>query len=333
MKKETIIILVLFMLCISSSFGVAAAYLIYGNEDDGQDQGGDSDEDDGQDQGGDSDEDDGQDPEPCEGSWSEWSGCSEPCGGGIKTRTWTTSPGGEPKYGGTACPSPTTREEACNTSACPAEPCEGSWSEWSGCSEPCGGGIKTRTWTTSPGGEPKYGGTACPSPKIESDDCNTQACPSTSPAPQSCQGSWSGWSGWSDCSATCGGGIKTRTKTWTTSPGGESRYGGAACPPNKKEEEECNTQACSVNWDGSTTSTSGSPTWEEFPSLILSGTKLSSVGGGDISPTECKQKCIDNSACGGITTKKEKQCFLYGGDAMPDPQTAGNWWTSYTLVR
>jgi hypothetical protein len=211
-------------------------------------------------------------------------------------------------------------------------PCQGSWSEWSGCSKPCGGGTKTKTWTTSPGGEPLNGGTACPSPTTESADCNTQACPSTSPAPQNCQGSWSGWSGWSDCSATCGGGIKTRTKTWTTSPGGESRYGGAACPPNKKEEEECNTQACSVNWDGSTTNTSGSPIWEEFPSLKLSGTKLSS-GGGDISPADCKQKCIENSACGGILTKSGKKCFLYGGDAMPNPTTVGEWWVSYTLVR
>ena len=322
MSSKNLPYILLLLLCLSSSSGSALLAYLWST-------GGDGGEGDASGEGG-----EGDASVPCQGGWSDWSDCSLACGGGTRSRTWTTSPGGEPLNGGTACPSPLTQEEACNTGACPAEPCKGSWSGWSGCSEPCGGGTKTKTWTTSPGGEPKYGGTACPSPTTKSADCNTQACPSTSPAPQNCQGSWSGWSDWSDCSATCGGGIKTRTDTWTTSPGGESRYGGAACPPNKKEEEACNTQACSVNWDGSTTSTSGSPIWEEFPSLKLSGTKLSSGGGnGNISPAECKQKCIDNSACGGILTKSGKYCYLYGGDAMPNPTTVGNWWVSYTLVR
>ena len=56
--------------------------------------------------------------------------------------------------------------------------CTGSWSGWSGCSNTCGGGTKTRTWTTTR--QPAYGGTACPSPSTQSTSCNTQVCPSPS---------------------------------------------------------------------------------------------------------------------------------------------------------
>ena len=52
--------------------------------------------------------------------------------------------------------------------------CTGSWSGWSGCSKTCGGGTKTKTWTTTT--QPQHGGTACPSPSTQSTSCNTQAC-------------------------------------------------------------------------------------------------------------------------------------------------------------
>jgi hypothetical protein len=169
---------------------------------------------------------------PCQGSWSNWGACSEPCGGGTRSRTWTTT--AEPLYGGAACPSPLTQEEACNTGACPAEPCKGSWSGWSACSAPCGGGIKTRTWTTSPGGEPKHGGTACPSPKIESDDCNTQACPID------CVGEWKLSS--NQCDFECGpqqGQYVYEVKT-------SAAHGGANCPnaTGDTEMRDCENPAC-----------------------------------------------------------------------------------------
>jgi hypothetical protein len=169
---------------------------------------------------------------PCQGSWSNWGACSEPCGGGTRSRTWTTT--AEPLYGGAACPSPLTQEEACNTGACPAEPCKGSWSGWSACSAPCGGGIKTRTWTTSPGGEPKHGGTACPSPKIESDDCNTQACPID------CVGEWKLDS--NQCIQDCGpeqGQFVYEVKT-------SAAHGGASCPnaTGDTEMRDCENPAC-----------------------------------------------------------------------------------------
>jgi hypothetical protein len=67
-----------------------------------------------------------------------------------------------------------------STGSTPPSPvnCAGSWSGWSGCSNTCGGGTKTRTWTTTR--QPAYGGTACPSPSTQSTSCNTQVCPSPS---------------------------------------------------------------------------------------------------------------------------------------------------------
>src|SRR6056300_978475 len=61
----------------------------------------------------------GQSPIPCVGSWSEWGACDKTCGSGTQTRTWTTTT--EPKYSGTACPSPTTESQSCNTDPCPIE--------------------------------------------------------------------------------------------------------------------------------------------------------------------------------------------------------------------
>jgi hypothetical protein len=49
----------------------------------------------------------------CKGYWGGWSSCSKTCGGGTRSRTWTTTT--QPKNGGTACPSPSTQSQSCNT--------------------------------------------------------------------------------------------------------------------------------------------------------------------------------------------------------------------------
>jgi hypothetical protein len=49
----------------------------------------------------------------------------------------------------------------------------------------------------------------------------------------------SDWSAWGTCSASCGGGTQTRTRTITTQPAN----GGSACPA-LSESQSCNTQSC-----------------------------------------------------------------------------------------
>jgi hypothetical protein len=51
------------------------------------------------------------------------------------------------------------------------------------------------------------------------------------------------WSEWSACSAECGGGTQTRTRTIVTPPAN----GGAECP-SLIEEQACNEQECVVVW-------------------------------------------------------------------------------------
>jgi hypothetical protein len=68
----------------------------------------------------------------------------------------------------------TVKHEA--TVTCAPVDCQGNWSDWTECTKSCGGGTKTRTWTTLPGGQPKFGGQACPSPIEESEQCNTLRC-------------------------------------------------------------------------------------------------------------------------------------------------------------
>lgn len=170
---------------------------------------------------------------PCQGSWSDWGACTATCGGGTRNRTWTTT--AEPLYGGAACPSPLTQEEACNTGACLPEPCEGSWSGWSGCSATCGGGIKTKTWTTTK--EPKRGGTACPSPKTETEDCNTQACPID------CVGEWEDIHGFCEDFGSCGTAMEA---TFYYDIKTSAAHGGAACPhaQDATKTKSCDLPAC-----------------------------------------------------------------------------------------
>ena len=165
-------------------------------------------------------------PEDCKGSWSGYGACNKTCGGGTQKKTWTTTK--NPKNGGAACPSPNTLSRVCNTQSCPVN-CVGTWSDYSGCDVTCGGGTQTSTWTTTT--PSAHGGTACPSPTTQSQECNPDPCPID------CVGSWSDYE---PCNQPCGGG--TQTRSWTTIT--PSAHGGTACPSSTMELRECNTEQC-----------------------------------------------------------------------------------------
>ncbi|XP_046331615.2 SCO-spondin-like [Haliotis rufescens] len=207
-----------------------------------------------------------------DGNWSEWTvtigDCSASCGGGSRTisRTRTcTNPA--PSNGGEDCVGESKEEdsEECNSDGCPVN---GSWSVWTvltgDCSASCGGGSQTITRTrTCTNPAPSNGGEDCvgPATKVTNKTCNIGGCP--------VHGSWSEWvESTSTCSASCGGGSQTITRTRTCNNPAPSN-GGEDCVGESKEEdsEECNSGGCPVN---------GS--WSVW--TVLTGDCSASCGGG-----------------------------------------------------
>jgi len=77
------------------------------------------------------------------------------------------------------------------------------------------------------------GGAECTGPNTEIGPCNVEPCP------RDC--TFNEWDQFGECSASCGGGIHSTTRTYK-----EAEHGGIACnDANTTKEEECNSQACS----------------------------------------------------------------------------------------
>lgn len=162
------------------------------------------------------------------GPWSEWSPCSAKCEGGTRTRTRAvTVPAAN---GGAACGA-LSEVEPCNTQVCDRDCDVSDWSAWSECTTSCGPGTHSRTRVIRNG--PSGKGAACPS-LSETVDCAHQACPINCAVSE--------WSPWTPCSASCGGGISSRSRTVITHPANN----GIPCP-NLSENQPCNTQSCPVD--------------------------------------------------------------------------------------
>ncbi|XP_047376655.1 hemicentin-1 isoform X2 [Sciurus carolinensis] len=164
-------------------------------------------------------------------TWASWSACTVSCGGGARQRTRDCSDP-VPQYGGSKCEGSEIQSDFCNSDPCPTH---GNWSPWSGwgtCSRTCNGG-QTRRYRTCDNPRPSHGGRACVGPDTQIQRCNTDLCP--------VDGNWGNWQSWSHCSASCGGGEKTR-KRLCDSP--VPSKGGRSCPGDATQVSRCNIQAC-----------------------------------------------------------------------------------------
>jgi len=175
-------------------------------------------------------------PVNCElADWSVWGKCSEKCGGGESTRTRKINQ--KDAYGGTPCEA-TEETENCNFWV-ECDPADCKWSDWSAysdCSEECNGGTHHRSRNIIQ--ESKEGGEQCnQDDSAQIDTCNTQAC-------HAIDCTWSGWGAWGECSATCNGGVRSKSRQVQT----EAQYGGKKCDAASDQAEECSVQPCSDDW-------------------------------------------------------------------------------------
>lgn len=165
-------------------------------------------------------------------SWSNWTQCTVPCGGGNRSRTRTVLK--QPEWGGRKC-GVLNQTIACNTQHCGRDCQLTNWGTWSNCSKVCGGGVNTRTreiFTSRINGT-IWGKDQCP-PLKEEKKCNTQHCGKDCVVGE--------WTDWTLCNAPCGGGGQKRQRAILVHPVVGS-HAGKQCP-HLMEERQCNTQEC-----------------------------------------------------------------------------------------
>lgn len=194
-----------------------------------------------------------------EGSWSA---CPVSCGGGTQSKT---SKRRDKFFTSIECDD-LTETKSCNTMACCSETTTSATS-WTSCSASCDGGTQTRTVTY----KSKYDGRICKTEK-ETQSCNTIACCSDATSTTT-------YTDWTTCSASCGGGTQTRTKTVT------SNINNSVCE-SKTETQSCNTMDCCSD----TTTAYGD--W---------GSCSASCGGGTQTRTGTKTSIYDGRLCETIT--------------------------------
>ncbi|ELU15433.1 hypothetical protein CAPTEDRAFT_224576 [Capitella teleta] len=172
---------------------------------------------------------------PVDGGWSEWSNwteCSETCGLATKVR-FRVCDDPSPAYGGNNCSGSDNETVNCEWINCEVNGSWASWNHWSDCSVSCGLGLTTRTRNCSDP-PPMYGGLICAGEFSDNTTCNDGPCP--------IDGSWSPWGYWGECSATCGGGLKTRSRTCTNP---QPLHDGTQCVGNDRVNITCNILDCS----------------------------------------------------------------------------------------
>ncbi|XP_029187797.2 A disintegrin and metalloproteinase with thrombospondin motifs adt-1-like isoform X2 [Acropora millepora] len=178
-----------------------------------------------------------ENPCPVNGNWTEWkawSRCSVTCGGGRQSRSRTcTNP--PPQHGGKECSGVKEEARTCNDFPCPIDGKWTTWKAWEQCSLTCGGGIQ-KSYRTCTNPEPAFGGADCEGDNERSRTCNENPCP--------VDGRWTDWKPWSQCSVTCGGGTRNRSRTCTNPP---PQHGGKECSGSEEEMQSCNEFPCPID--------------------------------------------------------------------------------------
>ncbi|KAK7100531.1 A disintegrin and metalloproteinase with thrombospondin motifs adt-1-like [Littorina saxatilis] len=186
-------------------------------------------------------------------TWSAWTTCSATCVGGQRSRSRRCVDSVSGGQGRTQCKGDENEIEPCNTDRCAAYEWE-TWSEWSACSATCGKGQRSRSRQCVDGASRGQGQTQCAGTGKETDDCSAdQQC--TAPTSYS----WEMWSAWTACSATCGGGQRSRSRRCVDSVSKVEARGDGSCPGLNTRNEPCGRQKCP------------GPLWQEWGQWTVCG--------------------------------------------------------------
>ncbi|KAL1022832.1 hypothetical protein UPYG_G00032950 [Umbra pygmaea] len=211
-------------------------------------------------------------PCPVDGKWSSWLSwgtCSVSCGGGTRQRTrLCASPA--PQHGGRQCEGNDVHIDFCNSEPCPVHGSWGPWSSWGSCSRTCNGG-QMRRYRSCDNPRPTSGGRACAGADSQIQRCSTVNCP--------VDGNWGLWQPWGECSASCGGGERTRVRL-CNSPSPSNK--GHACPGDSTHLSRCNGQPCPGGPKKARGSIIGNINDVEFGIAILNATIADYQPGGKV---------------------------------------------------
>lgn len=109
------------------------------------------------------------------------------------------------------------------------------WRDWSECTKTCGGGQQDQSREILK--QPANGGQLCIYDLAQTRTCSTDDCPGDEIV--DCK--WGPWFGWSQCTATCGGGTRHRTKEIEVS----AKFGGRFCQAaTTSQVGQCMTMPC-----------------------------------------------------------------------------------------
>jgi len=176
------------------------------------------------------------------------------------------------------------------------------WSQWTDCDAECGGGLQNRTRVCI--GE--YGNCNPNALLLQTRTCNQHQCPY-----------YGNWGRWTVCSATCGGGSRSRSRTC---------QGVGTCRGPDSESQPCRTGRCPRFDDGEWSSCSnscGRGIRRRQRTCTHGGTYGCPPDTSDEGP--CEQFCGESTlTCNPHTCCYEQTCRIYGsnlpGYCPPDPQ-------------
>ncbi|KAM3838409.1 semaphorin-5B-like [Diretmus argenteus] len=250
-------------------------------------------------------------------TWAPWRPCNHDDGEGSINSCVCRSrscDGPVAQCGGAKCKGPTIQVANCSRNGGWTP-----WSSWGQCSTSCGIGFEVRQRSCN-NPSPRHGGRICVGQGREERLCNEKRlCPDPV--------LWTPWAPWARCSADCGGGVHSRTRTCEN---------GNGCPGCATEYKACNLEACPevrrntpwTPWTPVNVSQDGS--WQEQRSRYTCRALLPNPQQLQLGKKKVETRICPNDGSGACQTNPlVEDLVITGGQPPTRPQGArwGSWET------